>query len=64
MSSTAWAWALVVTGMSGCLAGVAPFSGLVGFLKNFIVCIVGICLLMVMFAIFGRALHNFMLEMG
>ena len=64
MSSTVWAWAFVVMGMSGCVAGVAPFSGPVGFLKNFIVCLVGICLLMILFAIFGRALHSFMLEMG
>jgi energy-converting hydrogenase Eha subunit E len=64
MSSTLWAWAFVVIGMSGCVAGVAPRSGSVGFLRNFVVCAVGICLMMVLFAFFGRALHNFRLEMG
>ena len=62
--NTFWAWAVFVASLGACASAVVPFSDLAGFLKNFAVIVVSLILLMAVFAMFGHALHSFMLEKG
>jgi hypothetical protein len=54
----------VVLALSVCGAVLVPFSGLSGFIKNLLVCIVGLSVLILLGAVAGKVLHDFLLEMN
>jgi len=52
----------IVLAIGAGIAGLAPFSGVTGFLKNLLICVFALCLLMFFGALFGSILRDFLLE--
>lgn len=56
--------AVIVLAFSGCLAGLAPFSGVAGFVRNLLVCAAVLVGLMAIGAVAGTVLRDFLIEMN
>jgi hypothetical protein len=52
----------IVATLSACVAGLSPRSGWLGLLKNWVVCFVGLFVLMGLMAAFGKIFHDLIFE--
>jgi len=57
------ALAFVVLALSGCGAVVMPFSGLIGFIRNLCIGVIGLVVLIFLGAVGGQVLHDYLVEM-